>query len=66
MPPPPSLCSSQSAMELFTDIHVGEPLHSFYNGGPGTSGPNAGAFTTYWNIRRSVQILRAAAVMVRN
>ena len=53
-PPPPvaPVCSAQSAMELFTDIHVGEPLHSFYNGGPGTSGPNAGAFTTYWSIRR--------------
>ncbi|PRW20475.1 band 7 [Chlorella sorokiniana] len=42
---------AQSAMELFTDINVGDPAHSFYNGGPETSGPNAGAFTTYWNIR---------------
>ncbi len=54
LPNIPVICSAQSAQELFTDIDVGDPAHSFYNGGPATSGPNAGAFTTYWNIRRWV------------
>lgn len=56
------LCSAQSALELFTDIHVGDPAHSFYNGGPEASGPNAGAFTTYWNIRRCVGRLGTCAL----
>jgi activating signal cointegrator complex subunit 1 len=38
---------------LFSDIDLGQSSGGFYSGGPSTSGPNTGAWTTFWNIRSS-------------
>lgn len=37
---------------LYTNISVGRGSDPFYSGGPSSSGPNALAGTTWWNIRR--------------
>lgn len=44
--------SGQSAMNLFTDMNVGDAEHILYNGGPPKNGPNAGAWTVYWGLTR--------------
>lgn len=43
---------AQAAQNLFTDVSLGKSTEGFYSGGPPVSGPNAGAFTVWWNIRR--------------
>ncbi|PRW33624.1 band 7 [Chlorella sorokiniana] len=40
-----------STQLLFTDISIEDPCKSVRNGGPAAYGPNAGAYTTYWNVR---------------
>lgn len=40
-----------STQLLFTDISIQDPRKSVRNGGPAAYGPNAGAYTTYWNVR---------------
>ena len=44
-------CRAQAAQILFTDIDLGASSDGFHSGGPQTSGPNSGAWTTFWNIR---------------
>lgn len=40
-----------STQLLFTQISIEDPRKSVRNGGPAAYGPNAGAHTTYWNVR---------------
>lgn len=42
-----------SGPTLYTNIDVGVGRNALYSGGPGASGPNAAAGTTWWNIRGS-------------
>ena len=51
--PAASVCRAQAAQILFTDIDLGRSSGGFKSGGPATSGPNSGAWTTFFNIRSS-------------
>lgn len=57
-PPPTPPYSNCSPLLLMCHLHPslispqGDSPESFYSGGPPRSGPNTGAFTAYWNIRR--------------